>query len=47
MGETDLTPNENVYPPASFLNSKWWAETQIADSLTVAAAFGYPTFLLL
>jgi hypothetical protein len=46
IGDTDLPPNENVYLPASFLGSKRWAETQIADSLAVAAAYGCPTFFV-
>jgi hypothetical protein len=46
MGETDVPANENVYLPASFLGSRRWAETQVSDSLAIAAALGNPTFFI-
>ena len=46
MGETDLPQSENIYLPSSFLGSRKWASDQIADSLTIAAHLGNPTFFV-
>jgi len=46
MGHEDLQDSENVYLPASFLGSGRWSSNQIADSLTIAAAYGPPTFFV-
>ena len=46
MGSIDMPPSENIYLPSSFLGSKHWVSNQIADSLTIAAALGNPTFFI-
>ena len=46
MGHEDVQDSENVYLPASFLGSGRWSSNQIADSLTIAATFGPPTFFV-
>lgn len=46
MGEVFVPDTENIYLPASFMGSKRWASDQIADSLTIAAALGPPTFFV-
>lgn len=46
MGVDDVSPNENVYLPSSFLGSNRWASEQCADSLTIAAHLGKPTFFI-
>jgi len=42
----EVQDSENVYLPASFLGSNRWSSNQIADSLTIAAAYGPPTFFV-
>jgi hypothetical protein len=44
MGEVFVPDTQNVYLPASFMGSRSWASNQLADSLTIAAALGPPTF---
>ena len=46
MGHEELQDSENVYLPASFLGSGRWSANQIADSLTIAAIYGPPTFFV-
>ena len=46
MGHKDLQDSENIYLPASFLGSGRWSSNQIADSLTLAAKYGPPTFFV-
>ncbi|KAJ2929031.1 hypothetical protein H1R20_g8055, partial [Candolleomyces eurysporus] len=46
MGQEEVTPNENIYLPASFLGSRRWASEQVSDSLAIAAAIGEPTFFV-
>lgn len=46
MGHEELQESENVYLPASFLGSGRWSTNQIADSLTIAATYGPPTFFV-
>ena len=46
MAHEDVQDSENVYLPASFLGSGRWSSNQIADSLTIAATFGPPTFFV-
>jgi hypothetical protein len=46
MGEDSVTPNENIYLPASFLGSIRWSHERTADALTVARAKGPPTFFI-
>ena len=46
MGHEDLQDSENIYLPASFLGSGCWSSNQIADSLTLAAKYGPPTFFI-
>lgn len=46
MGHEELQDSENVYLPASFLGSGRWSSNQIADSLTIAATYGPPTFFV-
>ena len=46
MGHEELQDSENIYLPASFLGSGRWSSNQIADSLTIAAAYGPPTFFV-
>jgi hypothetical protein len=46
MGKTNVPANENVYLPASFLGSRHWAESQVSNSLVIAAALGNPTFFI-
>ena len=46
MGETFLAESQNIYLPSSFMGSKRWATEQIADSLTIAAESGNPTFFV-
>jgi len=46
MGDPDMQPTENVYLPSSFLGSRRWASSQIADSLTIASHLGHPTFFI-
>lgn len=46
MGREDLQESENIYLPVSFLGSGRWSSNQIADSLTIAAAYGPPTFFV-
>ena len=46
MGHEDLQDSENIYLPASFLGSGRWSSNQIADSLTLAAKYGPPTFFV-
>jgi len=42
----ELPDSENIYLPASFLGSGRWSSNQIADSLTIAATYGPPTFFV-
>ena len=46
MGLPDVEASDNIYLPASFLGSNRWAQTQIADSLAIAASEGNPTFFV-
>ena len=46
MGHEDVQDSENIYLPASFLGSGRWSSNQIADSLTIAAMYGPPTFFV-
>ena len=46
MGEEAIQPSENIYLPSSFLGSRRWCSQQIADSLTIAAQLGNPTFFI-
>ena len=46
MGHDELQDSENIYLPASFLGSGRWSANQIADSLTIAAVYGPPTFFV-
>ena len=46
MGETFVPESQNIYLPSSFMGSKRWAAEQIADSLTIAAESGNPTFFV-
>ena len=46
MGHEEIQDSENVYLPASFLGSGRWSSNQIADSLTIAATYGPPTFFI-
>lgn len=46
MDSDVLSDSENVYLPASFLGSCRWVSEQIADSLTIAAYYGAPTFFI-
>ena len=46
MGHEDIQDSENIYLPASFLGSGRWSSNQIADSLTIAATHGPPTFFV-
>lgn len=46
MGDDDISPNENVYLPASFLGSRWWSTEQVSDTLAIAATCGNPTFFV-
>ena len=46
MGHEDIQDSENIYLPASFLGSGRWSSNQIADSLTIAATYGPPTFFV-
>jgi hypothetical protein len=43
MGEEEISPNENIYLPASFLGSCRWTSEQVGDSLAIAAQCGEPT----
>ena len=42
----EVQDSENIYLPASFLGSGRWSSNQIADSLTIAATYGPPTFFV-
>lgn len=42
----EVQESENIYLPASFLGSGRWSSNQITDSLTIAAAYGPPTFFV-
>jgi len=42
----EIQDSENIYLPASFLGSGRWSSNQIADSLTIAATYGPPTFFV-
>ena len=46
MGHEEVQDTENIYLPASFLGSGRWSSNQIADSLTIAATYGPPTFFV-
>jgi len=46
MGHEELQDSENIYLPASFLGSGRWSSNQVADSLTIAAKYGPPTFFV-
>jgi hypothetical protein len=46
MGHEDIQESENIYLPASFLGSGRWSSNQVADSLTIAATYGPPTFFV-
>ena len=46
MGEAFVPDSQNIYLPASFMGSRRWAQDQIADSLTIAAHSGNPTFFI-
>jgi hypothetical protein len=46
MGKAEIQPSENIYLPSSFLGSRRWSHEQIADSLTIAAHLGNPTFFI-
>ena len=46
MGLPDVEASDNIYLPASFLGSNRWAQTQIADSLAIAASEGNPMFFV-
>jgi hypothetical protein len=46
MGEAFVPDSQNIYLPASFMGSRRWASEQIADSLTIAAHSGNPTFFV-
>jgi len=46
MGHEEIQDSDNVYLPASFLGSGRWSSNQIADSLTIAAKYGPPTFFV-
>ena len=46
MGEPFIPDSQNIYLPASFMGSRRWATEQIADSLTIAAHAGNPTFFV-
>ena len=43
----DISSLTNIYLPSSFLGSKRWVANQIADSLTIAATLGNPTFFVI
>ena len=46
MGVPYVPDHQNVYLPASFLGSNRWASKQIANSLTIVAVYGPPTFFI-
>jgi len=46
MGHEEVQDSDNIYLPASFLGSGRWSSNQIADSLTIAATYGPPTFFV-
>jgi hypothetical protein len=46
MGVAYVPDHQNIYLPASFLSSNRWAFEQISNSLTIAAAYGPPTFFI-
>lgn len=46
MGEAFVPESQDIYLPSSFMGSKRWASEQIADSLTIAAHSGSPTFFV-
>lgn len=46
MGEAFIPESQNIYLPSSFMGSRRWASEQIADSLTIAADSGSPTFFV-
>jgi hypothetical protein len=46
MGEDFVPDSQNIYLPASFMGSRRWASEQVADSLTIAANCGKPTFFI-
>ena len=46
MGHEELQDSENIYLPASFLGFNCWSSNQVADSLTIAATYGPPTFFV-
>ena len=46
MGHEEVQDSDNIYLPASFLGSGRWSSNQIADSLTIAAMYGPPTFFV-
>ena len=46
MGHEEVQDSDNIYLPASFLGSGRWSSNQIADSLTIAAKYGPPTFFV-
>lgn len=46
MGQQDIEASENIYLPSSFLGSRRWSSQQIADSLTIAAERGNPSFFI-
>jgi hypothetical protein len=46
MGEDFVLEAQNIYLPSSFMGSKRWATEQFADSLTIAADLGSPTFFI-
>jgi hypothetical protein len=46
MGKVFVLDLQNIYLPASFMGFRHWATEQIADSLTIAAHAGNPTFFI-
>ena len=46
MGVPDVEASEDIYLPASFWGSRYWAQDQITDLLAIAAAEGNPTFFI-
>lgn len=46
MGREYVSDSENVLLPSSFLGSRRWTSTQVADTLAIASQFGPPTFFI-
>jgi hypothetical protein len=46
MGKDFVPESQDIYLLSSFMGSKQWATEQFADSLTIAADLGSPTFFI-